>query len=206
MMDKRNRNSNAFLWVTLITTCGMSLFALAMGEILGELDSLATVAAAIIEFAGFLLVMYQLKRDDRLNSSQFIFEFNSNFISDKDLAMVEWELERSADGFGELQIDYGNPDYQNFVNYLVFHEGFAAVVKQGVISFEEFDNLLSYRFFICMNNPDVQRILICPYAEYYQGCFWLYKHWYEYKKRNGLPIPCEETSLSLCQEYRRMFG
>ena len=36
------------------------------------------------------------------------------------------------------------------------------------------DDLFSYRFFLAMNNKEVQEFELGPEAEYYRGCFKLY--------------------------------
>ena len=92
---------------------------------------------------------------------------------------------------------------QTVVNYLVYHEALAVFVKKRVLSIDSIDDLFAYRFFLIMNNPEIQRKELCPEAQYYHGCYWLHKKWTEYRKKKGLYIMLEGTSLEKTDEYSR---
>ena len=70
-----------------------------------------------------------------------------------------------------------NREHQDLVNYLVHLEGIAALVKTKVLSISTIINLMSYRYFIAMNNPIVQRMELKQYPEFYRGCIGIYNDW-----------------------------
>ncbi len=39
------------------------------------------------------------------------------------------------------------------------------------------DDLMSYRYFIAMNNPVVQEIELLEYPDFYKGCIQIYQKW-----------------------------
>lgn len=43
------------------------------------------------------------------------------------------------------------------------------MVTKGELSIKTIDNLLTYRFFLALNNPIVQNIELTPDAEYYKS-------------------------------------
>ena len=55
-----------------------------------------------------------------------------------------------------------------------------------------------HRFFIAMNNPIVQKLELIPYADYYRGCFKLYKYWRKYRIVNKLPLIMDDTAIDSC--------
>ncbi|MFB0921089.1 MAG: hypothetical protein QMB62_09435, partial [Oscillospiraceae bacterium] len=92
---------------------------------------------------------------------------------------------------------------QSIINYLVYHEALAAIIFRGVLSIKNIDDLFMYRFFLVVNNPVVQKNELCIDAQYYRGCFKLYKKWSTYRKKKGLSILLEETSLDKTAEYKK---
>ena len=119
-------------------------------------------------------------------------DYNNSFISNEELVRIESQLEMFRKT-GELNISDDNR--QSFINYLVYNEALAALVFRKVLSLEVIDDLFSYRFFLAMNNPVLQREEIIPEAEYYKGSIKLFKKWIAYKKRNGLSVVLEEHRL-----------
>ena len=84
-------------------------------------------------------------------------------------------------------------EHQDFINYLVYLEGVAAIVNAGVVRLSAIDDLMAYRYFIAVNNPVVQKFELVPYQEYYQGLIKLFKKWAE----KNTSMPMAETRLDL---------
>ncbi len=132
-----------------------------------------------------VMVWLQLKRTERLNESAYIKDFNNQFITNKDMTKVEHALElyynQMISGVEnpilQLNLNRESDDCQCLINYLVYLESLASVIQQGVMHIESIHNLFAYRFFIAVNNPVVQMFEIYPYAEYYQGIFFLSDYW-----------------------------
>ena len=160
-------------------------------------ETVATIIA-IISAVAFWVEYHENKL---LNEAQFIMELNEQFIGDENMSGVEWELERYFSKFrkGEITEDYcqnfekkyslDNRDRQHLVNYLVHLEGIAALVKNKVLHIETIDDLMSYRYFIAMNNPVVQKLELLEYPEFYKGCFEIYEAWVDVLERQGITPP-----------------
>ena len=83
---------------------------------------------------------------------------------------VEWDLEKFYNKYRDSKLtdedftvfrskyDIKSKERQNLVNYLVHLEGIAALVKNKVLHIETIDDLMSYRYFIAMNNLVVQEL------------------------------------------------
>ena len=160
-------------------------------------ETVATIIA-IISAVAFWVEYHENKL---LNEAQFIMELNEQFIGDENMSGVEWELERYFSKFrkGEITEDYcqnfekkyslDNRDRQHLVNYLVHLEGIAALVKNKVLHIETIDDLMSYRYFIAMNNPVVQKLELLEYPEFYKGCFEIYEAWVDVLERQEITPP-----------------
>ena len=82
-------------------------------------------------------------------------------------------------------------EYQSIVNYLVYLEGFSALINQEIVDIKDVDDLFGYRFFIAMNNPVIQEFELRAYKPYYRGCYSAYKKWSKYRNDNKIAIPFE---------------
>ena len=156
-------------------------------------EATAFITAATALF-GMVAIWHQFKREKDLTEAQFIMDYNNSFLQNEELTSLEHRLELCRKG-APFEITEG--DRQSLVNYLVYHEALAALVSRRVLHLEYIDDLLSYRFFLVVNNPAVQEAELCHPDEwmYYRGCFSLYEKWYLYRIKKGLPILFEGTSL-----------
>ena len=160
-------------------------------------ETVATIIA-IISAVAFWVEYHENKL---LNEAQFIMELNEQFIGDENMSGVEWELERYFSKYRKEEIteedclefekkySLDNRDRQHLVNYLVQLEGIAALVKNKVLHIETIDDLMSYRYFIAMNNPVVQKLELLEYPEFYKGCFEIYEAWVDVLERQEITPP-----------------
>lgn len=56
------------------------------------------------------------------------------------------------------------------------------------------DALMAYRFFLAVDNAELQEKEIRPFAEYYRGCFKLYRIWKAYRRARGYKDPVDGCS------------
>jgi hypothetical protein len=84
---------------------------------------------------------------------------------------------------------------QLFINYLVYLEGLAPLVQNDILRLENIDNLFGYRYFLVINNPDVQTKCIKAYPEFYLGCIRIYQKWRDHQLEAGKTILQSDTEL-----------
>lgn len=166
-------------------------------------ETVATVIA-IVAAVAFWLEYYENKL---LNEAQFIMDLNDQFISNENLSNIEWELEKfyNKSRKNELTDEYihkfeekfdeENSDRQHLVNYLVHLEGIAALVNNGVLHLEIIDDLMSYRYFVAVNNPIVQELELLEYPDFYKGCFAIYEDWVKALNEQSVDVPMKENNL-----------
>ena len=190
----------------------LMIFALLLflfGCMIFPMSDVATIITTVTAIIGAFAIWFQMKRERDINEAEFIMNYNISFIENPEYVELEQKLEK----YRKVIEAGGNPDdaeeiiteenQQTVVNYLVYHEALAVFVKKRVLAIDSIDDLFAYRFFLIMNNPEIQRKEICPEAQYYHGCYWLHKKWTEYRKKKGLYILLEDTSLEKTDEYSR---
>lgn len=194
-------NSDLIKWLNIY---GKSTEQYSLAINIGEV--MTAIAAASI-------IIVQLKQDQKgeikhrkTAEAQFMLEYNKSFIENKDMCMVEHYLEQEVGGDPVTEMSSLREQRQIFINYLVYLEGMASCVHQDQLAFESIDDVFAYRFFIAVNNPEVQSLELVRCAQYYRGCFRLYEEWVEYRESTGkykenYAIPLEETSLDRCKDY-----
>ena len=160
-------------------------------------ETVATIIAIIAAVAFWL----EYHENKLLNEAQFIMELNEQFLGNSNLSDVEWELEKYYNRFRkgslseeyykgfEMQFDIEKRERQYLVNYLVHLEGIAALIKNGVIHLHAIDDLMSYRYFIAVNNPIVQKLELLEYPDYYKGCFSIYSDWVTELNTQNVTVP-----------------
>lgn len=191
----------------------LMIFALLLflfGCMIFPMSDVATIITTITAIIGAFAIWFQMKRERDINEAEFIMNYNISFIENPEYVELEQKLERyrkvveaggNVEKLGEILTE---ENQQTVVNYLVYHEALAVFVKKRVLSIDSIDDLFAYRFFLVMNNPEIQRKELCPEVLYYHGCFWLHKKWTEYRRKKGLYIMLEETSLEKTDEYGRI--
>ena len=156
------------------------------------------VIVAIIATIAVAYQLGQVKENDKklreIEEAKFILEFNQSFIQDNKICKIEELLEKRIRGKIDITI-INSGNRQSLINYLVYLEGLATLVNRNVLTIESIDDLFAYRFFLAMNNEEVQRDQLFKYPDYYRGCFKLYALWKGYRKEQKLSILQNETSI-----------
>lgn len=175
-------------------------------------ETVATVIAIISAIAFWL----EYHENKLLNEAQFIMDLNGQFIGDENMSNVEWDLEKFFNKYRneELTEEYIKEfeekyalekiERQHLVNYLVHLEGIAALVKSKVLRIKTIDDLMSYRYFIAMNNPVVQKLELLEYPDFYKGCVDIYDSWVNALENQGINPPMyDEYTNNLTKKLRR---
>ena len=159
----------------------------------------AAVAAGLVVFQLHQSEKERMRQND-IEEASFLLQYNQAFIQDPNMSEVESLLERKAFYNYDQEI-ITEENRQQFINYLVYLEGLAPLVFRDVLTIDHIDDLMSYRFFLAVNNQEVQEKELKAFAPAYRGCFKLYKKWASYRKGQGYEIICEETALDKWDQF-----
>lgn len=195
---RENNNIRRFWYILVMVLLGLIYLS---GQFVFYWDWFAEVFATIVAIVTIVAFWLEYNENRVLNESQFIISLNEQFVSDERLFKIEWELEKFYIRYekGELtdeyiesfrkQFDIEDERRQYLVNYLVHLEGIATLVNNGTLRIDKIDDLMSYRYFIAMNNPIVQELELKKYSDYYKGCICIYEDWVKVLTKEGVKIP-----------------
>ena len=171
--------------------------SLFLDDVIGSrISNIVTIITAII---GAVALFLQFKRDKDLNEAGFVVDYSVQFYDIYNLQDVLNELENCRKD-KKYKIDM-DKYYKDIVGYLQWLESLAALVNSKILSIEKIDDVLSYRFFLIVNNKQIQNYEIIPCRTYYRGIYNLYRTWSNYKKKNNLEIIFESNELSKTKGY-----
>lgn len=172
-----------------------------------DVSTLSTILTTVTALIAAVAFWMQLKRTENLDEANFIMSLNEQFISNDEMTRIEHALELYFNDYEKrhkatlgLVLDRNHEDCQRLINYLVYMEGLAALIKRNVMHLGVIDDLFAYRFFIAVNNPAVQKFELLPYANYYQGCFELSEAWSKQWRNEGRAIPLDTYALFECDK------
>ena len=172
--------------------------SLFLDDVLGaRISNVVTIITAIL---GAVALFVQFKKDKDLNMASFVIDYSVQFYDIYNLSDVMDELEKCrVDKKHKLDVQ---KYYKDIVAYLEWLESLAALVNSNILSIEKIDDVLSYRFFLIVNNKQVQDAEIIPCKEFYRGIFKLYEEWADYKRKHGRLIIFEENKLSKIDGFK----
>lgn len=196
-MKKGNKTITIISITLLIMALVGSLF---LSDTIGA--RVANVVSILTAIIGAVALFLEFKRDKNINEAGFIINYSNDFYDIYDLKEVLNELEMARND-KKYVIDM-KKHYSDIVAYLQWLESLASLVNSRVISVEKIDDVLSYRFFLIVNNKQVQQHEIVPCKEFYKGIYKLYAKWYDYKKKTNQFVIFEETSLAKTKGYNEI--
>ena len=194
------KRSKAVLVISIIMMAAALVGSLFLDDVLGaRISNIVTIITAIV---GAVALFVQFKKDKELNMASFVIDYSVQFYDIYNLNNILNELEKCrVDRKYKLDVE---KNYQDIVAYLQWLESLAALVNTNLLTIEKIDNVLSYRFFLIVNNKEVQDKEIIPCREFYRGIFELYEKWSAYKKKKNMQIIFEDNELSLREEYKEI--
>ncbi len=192
------RRKNLYIPVISTVLIAMGMFGSLLLEerIANRIVGIITACTAIV---GAIALYYQLKRDKNINEASFLTGYSQQFYETYDCADLMNELEKCR-----IDPDYvldTEKYYQKIVGYLEWLETLSALVNSGLLSFSKIDDVLSYRYFLIVNNKQVQNHELIANREFYRGIYKMYPKWEGYKRKRNYPIVMEETSLSKTEGF-----
>jgi len=145
-----------------------------------------TVATAIM---GVIGIMLQLGREKSLKEIEFIIDFNRNFVEYDELMSVHDICSEQVGLFVDGHNKDKPLDHTSVYKYLDCFEPLYFLLKNKAVGTDKLYDLVSYRFFIVVNNREVQEKIIAVHLSSYKNIIEMYKILNGYRKKNKLPAP-----------------
>lgn len=177
-----------------------------------QASTIASTGQVIVQALAAVMIIVQLGQDNReakqqseIEAARFLFQYNQSFLEDENVIEIERLIDKEymdeIDGIPRTNSVINNTNRQYVVNYLVYLEGLAPLVLNGTLKLEVIDDLMSYRFFLAVNNPEIQKKHLFVFPDDYRGCFKLYKAWKAYRIAHGREILQAQYSLDHWHDF-----
>lgn len=140
-------------------------------ELMQVITNLATVCAAI---AAFLTI----KSSKNTSVGEFIFDMQKEFSSGYGIKLYSkcWNIYSKGVDDENIQCNI-----RDCVNTLTFFESLYVMYKKKIIDLNDLDDLFGRRFFVIVNNIDVQEELVGNF-EYYLNIYRFHSVWKKYRE------------------------
>jgi|GEM_PF-2733871 len=188
----------------LLTTIGVVLLVagLVIGAVFGTIDKISSIISISATMIGLLAIFWQFLLASEVSQASFIVSFNKQFYKhERNRKMLKYFDHKHS--HPEKARALTEADAKDFLSYLAWIRILCSLVLRGVLTFDSMNEVFRYKFFVCVNNVDIQRIEITKYAEFYDGLFRTYKDWSAYLNRHGQTELYSETALSKTEAYQR---
>lgn len=200
-----------------VSPVGLSyLIVIALVEILHipqeTASAIGEISQVVVQAIAAVMIVIQLSQDSKaeqvqsdIEAARFLFQYNQAFLKDDQMTEMERLLDKEymdeIEGIPRTNSVITSENRQKMVNYLVYLEGLAPLVINHTLKLRGIDDLMSYRFFLAVNNPEVQQKHLFPFADDYRGCFKLYKMWRDYRIKNGREIVQAQYALDQWKNF-----
>ncbi len=198
----RNASKVSFISIILIA---IGIVAMSFFDVINDtFVSIITILTAIVGAFGIWL---ELNKEQEINQASFILSINSDFYAlggkgTMYAADLEKMLDEDFSGVKKLKL---TEEHQTMViQYLVWVKTLSSLINRRMIKISAIDDLFSYKFFVAINNPEIQKMELIPYKTAYRGIFKAHKIWKKYRVKHGLEIYNEKTDLSTIEGYEEL--
>jgi hypothetical protein len=147
-------------------------------------ESISSSASFITAVIGVIAIWYQMKKDADISKAEFILTLNSNFQDNDNIIYIYSKLKERRDGNA---VAITPEDGRKMGEYIMFFQTMYFMIDEGVIDIRMIDRLFSNKFFLFMNNLDVQEYQL-KYTSINKPILELYCLWINYRTKNDLPL------------------
>lgn len=177
---KLRHNRNFF---TIVLTVFIMMLAIVLFNRLTK-ESVSNSATFISAIIGVVAIWYQMKKDADISKAEFILTLNSNFHDNDNIIYIYTKLKEKRDGNNVI---FTPEDGRKMGEYIMFFQTTYFMVVEGVIDIRMIDRLFANKFFLFMNNRDVQEFQL-KYTSINKPILELYCLWINYRVKNNLPL------------------
>ena len=145
----------------------------------------------------------QFKKDRAINQSSFIIEFYKSFYENENNLKVLDILDRKYSKLDHR--DLKDPAlYTDILNYALWIRTLCNLIDRSVVTFDTIDEIFSYKFFVFLNNKDIQELELIPCGELYKLIYRTHRKWTDWRIKNGLKVLMPEEDLALVPNYQEL--
>lgn len=184
-----------FILSSSIFTLLLFFLLLAFGYPVNNISSIIGSCGTVV---GALAIFFQLNVENGINRSRFLFELNKSFISKKYFKEINVLASYNLDYNKKFNLKknlFEKIKIENLFNYLTFFESVNIMLENHALNISEVNSFFNFRFFIVINNPYVQNILLIKDNIYFKNIYKLNDKLTKYRRFKLLGIIYSNYSL-----------
>lgn len=186
----------------------ISSLLIVMGVVLGSIltdysSQISTVVTTVTAIIGAVALWIQFKKDREINQSSFIIEFYKSFYENESNIKVLNILDKKYSKLDHENLK--NPAlYADILNYASWIRTLCNLIDRGVVTFDTIDEIFSYKFFVFLNNKDIQELELIPCSELYKLIYRTHRKWSTWREKNGLKVLMADENLASAPNYNEL--
>lgn len=157
----------------------------------GALGALAEIIGSIVSMIGIIYISIQVRDTRRFTRSQVINELEKESRDHRKAFQIVTGSWRS-----EVTINPQDDDMYEIFECLGWFERMKIMLDQKVIDMQTVNELFGYRFFLLVNNRNVQEHILYPDSESFVTIFILHSDWRKYRRQREEVIFKDDTDLA----------
>ncbi len=181
--DKTMKLGHSRKFFTIVLIFFIMMISIALFNRLTR-ESISNSATFITAIIGVVAIWYQMKKDADISKAEFILTLNSNFQDNENIIYIYSRLKEKRDG---TNVIFTPEDGRKMGEYIMFFQTIYFMVNEGVIDISMVDRLFANKFFLFMNNCDVQEYQL-KYTSINKPILELYCLWFNYRVKQNLPL------------------
>lgn len=164
------------------------------------INSISSIISTIGTVIGAFSIIFQLDAENNINKARFLFDLNKSFISKdnfKEINVLALYNINYNKKFNNKKNIFKNIGKENVFNYLTFFESLNVMIENKALTPFEVSSFFGFRFFVVVNNPYVQDLILIKDAEFFRNIYKLHKTITNYRIKNNIDIVYKKTSLDI---------
>lgn len=194
------KHSNIIVIISSLLIVLGVIFGSIFSNYSGEISTVVTTVTAII---GAVALWIQFKKDREINQSSFIIEFYKSFYENESNVKILNILDKKYS-----KLDHKNLKdptlYADILNYASWIRTLCNLIDRNVVTFDTIDEIFSYKFFVFLNNKDIQELELVPCSELYKLIYRTHRKWSAWREKNGLNVLMPEENLANVPNYTEL--
>ncbi|WP_042705796.1 hypothetical protein [Methanomicrobium mobile] len=156
--------------------------------------AICTILTAVGGLSSIYFIYKELKVSADIANADFLFKLNTEFFKNDDIVLIYKKLEDSLSNLNANGSEFHNNFFDEsdkiaIAHYLAYFKLIYNLIERDVniINMSEINDLYAYRFFLAVNDPEIQDIELMPNQLYYNDIFKLYDQWMKYREAHNQP-------------------
>jgi len=172
-------------------------------ELWNTLGIISQIAVSIVTIVGILFIAWQVSDTRRFTKSQLLNDLEKESKEYRHVYMMitgPWR--------GAQEVSPQEEQLHDIFDCLGFFERIKVLLDNRVIDMPTVDRLFGYRFFLLVNDPNVQKFALYPDGHDFTTVFALHKQWTQYRRSRRDEIAHSQTDLALFspEEYDKFIA